>query len=368
MQAFRRFTLRVAAAICSVGLALTAAAAEEKVLNVYNWSDYIAKDTIANFEKKTGIKVNYDVFDSNEVLEGKLLSGSTGYDIVVPSGSFLERQITAGVFSKLDRSKLSNYGNLDKDLLQRVAGHDPGNEHAIPYLWGTTGIGYNIKKVAKAMPDAPVDSWDMVFNPDVVARFAGCGVSLLDAPTELYANLMNYLGRDPASEKKEDVKLFEQHMLKIRPHIKYFHSSKNINDLANGEICVSMGWSGDMLQARDRAAEAKQGVEVAYIIPKEGALIWFDTLAIPADAPHPNNAHLFLNYLMEPEVAAAVSNHVSYANINNASLAFVNDDVKSDPGIYPSAEVKAKLFPDKAHSPKFTRLLTRAWTKIKTGR
>lgn len=360
-----KYTL-VAAATGAL-LTISAAAEEEKVLNVYNWSDYIAEDSIANFEERTGIKVNYDVFDSNEVLEGKLLAGSTGYDIVVPSGSFLERQIQAGVFAELDKSKLENYGNLDEEILERVAAHDPENNHAIPYMWGTTGFGYNINKVTEAMPDAPVDSWDMLFNPDVVSKFKDCGVTLLDAPTEVFANLMGYLGRDPNSESKEDVKLFEEHMLKVRPYIKYFHSSQNINDLANGEICIAMGWSGDMLIARDRADEAEQGVELAYVIPKEGAVIWFDNLAIPSDAPHPENAHLFLDYIMEPEVVAAISNYVFYANANSASLPHVVDDVKTDAGIYPSDEVKAKLFPDLADSPKFTRLLTRAWTKIKTG-
>jgi len=342
-------------------------AAEEKVLNVYNWSDYIAEDTIANFEQQTGIKVNYDVFDSNEVLEAKLLAGNSGYDVVVPSAGFMERQIQAGVFAKLDKSQLKNYANLDKDILERVAAHDPGNEHSIPYMWGTTGFGYNINKVKEAMPDAPVDSWAMLFDPNVVSKLSSCGVTLLDAPTEIFANLMRYLGRDPNSEKKEDIDLFTEHMLKIRPYIKYFHSSQNINDLANGEICVAMGWSGDMLIARDRADEAKQGVEIAYVIPKEGAVMWFDNLAIPTDAPHPGNAHLFIDYIMEPKVAAAISNYVFYANGNSASLAYVEDDVKNDPGIYPSAEVKANLFPDLADSPKFTRLLTRAWTKVKTG-
>ena len=327
-----------------------------------------AEDTIANFEKKTGIKVNYDVFDSNEVLEAKLLAGSSGYDIVVPSAGFMERQIKAGVFAKLNKPKLANYGNLDKEILQRVGAHDPDNAHAVPYMWGTTGFGYNTKKVKAAMPDAPVDSWKLLFDPEVVSKVAGCGVTLLDAPTEVFANLMGYLGRDPNSEKKEDVKLFEEHMLKVRPHIKYFHSSQNINDLANGEICISMGWSGDMLQARDRADEAKQGVEIAYVIPKEGAVMWFDNLAIPSDAPHPENAHLFLDYMMEAKVIAAVSNYVFYANGNSASLPHVDEAVKTDPGIYPSAAVKAKLFPDLADSAKFTRLLTRAWTKIKTGK
>ena len=342
--------------------------AEEKILNVYNWSDYIAEDTVSNFEKKTGIKVNYDVFDSNEVLEGKLLSGSTGYDIVVPSGSFMERQIQAGVFGKLDKSKLGNYGNLDQEILERVGAHDPDNAHAIPYLWGTTGFGYNTKKIKQAMPDAPLDSWDMIFNPDVVANFKDCGVTLLDAPTEVFANLMGYLGRDPNSESRKDLKVFQEHMLKVRPYIKYFHSSQNINDLANGDICVAMGWSGDMLIARDRADEAEQGVEVAYVIPKEGALMWFDLMVIPSDAPHPENAHLFLDYIMEPEVVAAISNYVFYANANSAATAFVDGDVKDDPGIYPPFDVKEKLYPAPVYGPKFDRQLTRTWTRVKTGR
>lgn len=363
----RSLSRRLLVAAFGVSFAVGGFAAEEKVLNVYNWSDYIAEDTIANFEKRTGIKVNYDVFDSNEVLEAKLLAGNSGYDVVVPSAGFMERQIQAGVFAKLDKGKLKNYGNLDKDILERVAAHDPDNAHAIPYMWGTTGFGYNINKVKEVMPDAPVDSWAMLYDPDVLAKLQGCGVTLLDAPTEVFANLMRYLGRDPNSEKKEDVALFEEHMLKVRPYIKYFHSSQNINDLANGEICVAMGWSGDMLIARDRADEAGQGVEIAYVIPKEGAVMWFDNLAIPSDAPHPGNAHLFLDYIMEPKVAAAISNYVFYANANSASLPDVDEDVKTDPGIYPTDDVKANLFPDLADSPKFTRLLTRAWTKVKTG-
>ena len=343
------------------------ATAQEMVLNVYNWSDYIAEDTISNFEDRTGITVNYDVFDSNEVLEAKLLAGNSGYDVVVPAASFLERQITAGVFARLDRSRLSNYGNLDATILERVAAHDPGNEHAVPYMWGTTGFGYNVATVAAVMSDAPTSSWRMLFDPDVVAELADCGVTLLDAPTEVFANLMGYLGRDPNSESPEDVELFEEHLLKVRPHIRYFHSSQNINDLANGEICVAMGWSGDMLIARDRALEAGQGVEIAYTIPQEGAVIWFDNLAIPSDAPHPENAHLFLDYMMEAEVAAAISNYVFYANANSASLPYVDDEVKSDPSIYPSDAVKENLFADLADSPAFTRLLTRAWTRVKTG-
>ena len=364
----KKFVTTLAIAAVSLALSGAAQAAEEKVLNVYNWSDYIAEDTIAKFEKKTGIKVNYDVFDSNEVLEAKLLAGNSGYDIVVPSAGFLERQIQAGVFAKLDKARLKNYGNLDSEILGRLNDHDPGNSYAVPYMWGTTGFGYNVKKVKAVMPDAPTDSWAMVFDPKVVAKLKGCGVTLLDAPTEVFENLMAYLGRNPHSEKKADIDVFTEHMLKVRPSIRYFHSSQNINDLANGEICVAMGWSGDMLMARDRADEAKQGNALSYVIPKEGAVIWFDSLVIPSDAPHPGNALMFIDFIMEPKIMADISNYVFYANGNSASLAFVDEDVKTDPGIYPTAGVKSKLFPDLAKSPKFTRMLTRAWTRIKTGK
>jgi putrescine transport system substrate-binding protein len=354
-------------AICAL-VAGSAAAAEEKILNLYNWSDYIAKDTITNFEKRTGIDVTYDVFDSNEVLEAKLLTGSTGYDIVVPSAPFLERQIKAGVFAKLDRSKLSNFGNLDEEILERLEKHDPGNAYSIPYLWGTTGVGYDAKKITKLMPDAPVGSWDMIFKPEIAARFAGCGVTILDAPTEVFSSVMGYLGRDPNSEDRADLQAFEDLMLSIRPHIKYFHSSQYINDLASGEVCLVLGWSGDIFQARDRANEVGSGVEVAYFIPKEGAVMWFDQLAVPSDAPHVENAHLFLDYLMEPQVTADLTNAVRFASANKAALPLVKDEIKNDPAIYPPPEVKAKLFTDLAESARFTRLLTRSWTRIKTGK
>lgn len=358
--------------MAGIGLAVLVAgpalAAEEKVLNVYNWSDYIAEDTIAKFEAETGIKVNYDVFDSNEVLEGKLLTGSTGYDIVVPSASFIERQIKAGVFQKLDRSRLKNYGNLDKAILQRVGLHDPGNLHAIPYMWGTTGFGYNVKKVRQIMPNAPVDSWDMLFKPEIVSRLKDCGVTLLDAPTEVFESVRNYLGLDPNSQDAKDLKAAEELVTSVRPYIRYFHSSQNINDLANGDICIAMGWSGDILIARDRAEEAGQGVEIAYTIPKEGAVIWFDVMAIPAGAPHPENGHKFLDFIMRPEIVADISNYVFYANANAAATPFVDKEVTADPSIYPPPAVMAKLFPDLSTPAKFDRLQTRAWTRIKTGR
>jgi len=351
--------------------ATTAAApppAEEKVLHIYNWSDYIAEDTVPNFEKETGIKVTYDTFDSNEVLETKLLAGNTGYDVVVPSANFLERQIKAGVFMKLDKSKLPNLKNMDPDIMGRIAKHDPGNEHAIDWMWGTTGIGYNIDKVKAALgPNVKLDSWQVLLDPANAKKLAKCGITMLDAPSEVFDSVLISLGKDPNSESEDDLKAAAAALQKIRPYVKYLHSSQYIDDLANGEICLSLGWSGDVFIAKSRAEEAKKNVHLAYFIPKEGAIMWFDTLAIPADAKHPNNAHLFLDYVMRPKVIAAVSNVVKYANGNIASLPYVDDAVKNDPNIYPPPEMKAKLFPHLAESQEYSRLENRAWTTFKTG-
>lgn len=345
-----------------------AAAEEEKVLFVYNWSDYIADDTIAQFEAETGIKVTYDVFDSNEVLEAKLMAGNTGYDIVVPSLSFLARQIMAGVFQPLDITKLSNYGNLDDSLMQRIAASDPRNAHSVPYLWGTTGIGYNVGKVAEALgEDYEVTSWDLVFNPENAAKISGCGLALLDAPSEILPIALQYLGEDPNSFDEEVIKKAEALMLSIRPYVTYFHSSQYINDLANGDICVAVGWSGDVFQAADRASEADNGVEVDYVIPDEGAPMWFDMLAIPKDAKHPDNAHKFIDFLMRPAVIAEISNYVAYASGNAASLELVDEEVRDNPGVYPPPEVMEKLYPLKVLPPEVDRLYNRIWTTVRTG-
>ncbi len=356
------------AAPAAAATAAAPASTEEKVVNVFNWSDYIDPAMLEAFTAETGIKVNYDVFDSNEVLETKLLAGNTGYDVVVPSASFLERQIKAGVFAKLDRSKLSNWGNLDPEVLQRVALHDPGNEHSVNHMWGTDGIGYNEGKIKAIDPNAPVDSWAIVFDPKWAAKFKDCGISVLDAPSELVGVALAYLGKDPNSQSEADLKAAEDLLMKIRPYIRMIHSSNYIDALANGEICLAVGWSGDVLQARDRAAEAGQGNVIKYSVPKEGTIIWFDMFAIPADAKHPDNAHAFINFMMRPDVAAKNSNFINYATGNAAALALTDDAVKNDPGIYPSAEVKAKLFPDLAESPEFTRLLNRTWTRFTTGK
>jgi len=344
------------------------APAEEKVLNVYNWSDYIDPAVIEGFQKETGIRVSYDVFDSNEVLETKLLTGKSGYDVVVPSAYFLERQIQAGVFRKLDRAQLPNLGYVDERLQMSVASHDPRNEHGVIYMWGTTGIGFDADKVRAIMPDAPTDSWSLVLDPAIVSKFEDCGVSFLDDPTDMVGTVLLWLGKQPNSESEEDLKLAEEALLRIRPYIRTIHSSQYIEDLANGEICIAVGYSGDVLQARDRAAEAGKAIDIRYVIPREGALMWFDTLAIPADAAHPNNAHAFINYLLRPEVAAANSNYVNYATANTAALPLVNEELRNDAGIFPTPQVQERLQPNLAKSAGFTRSLNRAWTRFVTGR
>ncbi len=343
------------------------AAPEEKIVSVLNWSDYVGDTTNAEFTAKTGIKVTYDVFDSNEVLETRLLAGRSGYDVVVPTAPFLERQIKAGVFLPLDKSKLPNIKNMDPELMQRVAAHDPGNQHSLIYLWGTIGLGYNPEMVKKALGTDTIDSWTAILDPTNAAKLAKCGITMLDAPTDVFGSVAIYKGLDPNSEKPEDLKVVEDALMAIRPYIRYFHSSSYINDLASGEICVALGWSGDMLQARDRGAAAAKPVTIRYAIPKEGAINYFDMLAIPADAPHPDNAHAYLNYLMDPEVIAKVTNKTRFASGNAAALPFVADDIKNDPGIYPSAEVRARLHPDLVESQEFSRDLNRAWTRIRSG-
>lgn len=347
----------------------SAMAEEEKVLHVYNWSDYIAEDTVANFEKETGIKVVYDVFDSNEVLEAKLLAGNTGFDVVVPSSDFLARQIQAGVFKDLDKSKLPNLTNMDPDIMKLLRDKDPDNAHSIPYLGGTTGIGYNAKKVAEVMgPDFKMDSWDAVLKPENLSKLSKCGVSFLNAPTEIFATVLHYMGKDPNSTNPADYKAAGEVLAKLRPYITYFHSSQYINDLANGDICVSIGWSGDVMQASKRAVEAKNGVEVKYVVPKEGALVFYDMLAIPADAKHPENAHAFINYLMRPEVIAKISNFVSYASGNKASVPLVDESIRNNPNIYVKDDMKPKMFALKVLPQKVNREVTREWTKVKTGK
>ncbi len=345
-----------------------APAGAEQVVNVYNWSDYIDPEVIQGFEQATGIKVRYDVFDSNEVLETKLLTGNSGYDVVVPSAYFLQRQVQAGVFAPLDKSKLPGLVNSDPELAARAARHDPGNAHSVVYMCGTTGIGYDRAKVEAIMPDAPVDSWKLIFDPAVLAKFKDCGVSMLDDPTDMVGTALLYLGKDPNSESEADLKAAEDLLLQIRPYLRTIHSSQYIDQLANGELCIVVGYSGDVLQARDRAEEAGKPLDIGYSIPQEGALMWFDTLAIPADAAHKDAAHQFIEYLLQPAVAAKNSDFVNYANANKAATPLVNADLRNDTNIYPTPEVAARLQPSLAKSAEFTRALNRSWTRFVTGR
>ncbi|RWM21811.1 MAG: polyamine ABC transporter substrate-binding protein [Mesorhizobium sp.] len=341
--------------------------AQDRIVNVYNWSDYIDSSIIEDFTKETGIKVTYDTFDSNELLETKLLAGGSGYDVVVPTANFLARQIQAGVFQKLDKSKLPNISNMWDIVSERTAKYDPGNEYSINYMWGTVGLGYNVKKVQEALGTDKIDSWDVFFNPEKLAKLKDCGVYVLDSPSDILPNAFKYLGIDPETTSPDDFAKAEELMLKIRPYIRKFHSSEYINALANGDICLAVGWSGDVFQARDRATEANRGVEIAYSVPKEGAEMWFDQMAIPADAPHVAEAHEFLNYMMKPEVIAKSSNYVFYANGNKASQQFVDKEILEDPAIYPDEATLAKLFTIAPYDSKTQRVVTRTWTKIVTG-
>ena len=355
-------------ALSLMGAMAGAAQADNKVLHVYNWSDYIAPDTIANFEKESGIKVVYDVFDSNETLEAKLLAGKSGYDIVVPSNNFLAKQIKAGVYQELDKSKLSNYDNLNKSLLKAVSVSDPDNKHAFPYMWGSMGIGYNPEKVKAALGVDKIDSWDVLMKPENIAKLKSCGVSFLDSPTEMLPVALHYLGLPTDTTKKADLKQAEDLFMKIRPSIGYFHSSKYISDLANGNICVAVGYSGDIEQAKTRAAEAGGKVKIAYDIPKEGAGSFFDMVAIPKDAENVEAAYAFMNYLLKPDVMAAITNSVRFPNGNEKATALVDKDITSDPGIYPPADVQAKLYAIADLPAATQREMTRSWTKIKSGK
>jgi putrescine transport system substrate-binding protein len=338
-----------------------------KVLNLYIWSDYLAADTLSNFEKQTGIKVHVSYFDTNETLETKLLAGSSGYDVVVPTASYFERQIKAGVYLTLDKSKLPNLKNMDPQLMAKVALHDPGNAHGIIYTWGTNGIGFNEKMVRELMPDAPLDSWRMVFDPAVASKVAKCGISVLDSPAEMLRAVYSYLGKDPNSQNPDDLLQAEGVLTKIRPYIRNINSSEYIEALANGDLCIAVGYNGDVLQARDRAHDANKGIEIKYAVPKEGSILWFDMLAIPKDAPDPDSAYAYLNYIMTPQVIADISNFKRYANANTASQPLLLPSVRDDPAIYPPPEQRQKLAVQLADSTDQTRAITRVWQKFKTG-
>ena len=365
-----RRLLTIAALLAVVCIICSARSpAQERVVNVYNWSDYIDAAVLDEFTRETGIKVRYDTFDANETLETKLLAGNSGYDVVVPTGYFLQRQIKAGVFQKLDKRKLPNLVNVWPAIAKRLAVYDPGNQYAVNYMWGTTGIGFNVKAVKERLGEsATIDSWDLVFRPELISRFKDCGIYMLDSADDIMPAALHYLGLNPNSTEPADLDRAAGLVNKIRPAVRKFHSSEYINALAGGEICLVVGWSGDIKQARNRAIEAKNGVNIGYVIPKEGAQMWFDNIAIPRDAPHPDAAHAFINFLLNPEVAARNSNFVAYANGNLASQKFIDKSVLDDPGVYPPPETMDNLYTIQARGPREQRLINRLWTRIKTGR
>jgi putrescine transport system substrate-binding protein len=340
----------------------------DRIVNFYNWSDYIDPAVLEDFTKETGIKVKYDTFDSNDILETKLLAGRTGYDLVVPTAYFLERQIKAGVFQKLDKSKLPNLVNAWDEIAKRLASYDPGNQYAVNYMWGTTGIGFNVKKAREILGDAKVDSWDIIFKPEMLAKFKDCGVHVLDASDDVFAAALSYLKLDPNTKDQAELEKATDLLMKIRPFVRKFHSSEYLNALASGEICLVLGYSGDIKQAQKRAAEAKNGVEIGYAIPKEGAQLWFDNLVIPKDARNVAEAHALINYLLKPEVAAKNSNLVSYANGNAASRPFIDKAILDDKTIYPDEAAMKTFYTIMAHDQKTQRLINRLWTKVKTGK
>ncbi|MFK8330187.1 polyamine ABC transporter substrate-binding protein [Pseudomonas sp. BJa5] len=355
-------------ASATLALLVSAAAQAQPSVSVYNWTDYIGDTTLADFQGSTGIKVIYDVFDSNETLEGKLLAGRTGYDVVVPSNHFLARQVDAGAFLKLDRAQLPNWKNLDPLLLKALEENDAGNQHSVPYLWGTNGIGYNVDKVKQVLGIDRIDSWAVMFEPENLKKLSQCGVSFMDSPDELFPAVLNYMGMDPRSSNPEDYKKAEAKLLTLRPYITYFHSSKYVSDLANGDICVAFGYSGDVFQAANRAKEANNGVNVAYSIPKEGSNLWFDLLAIPADASNPQQAYAFINYLLDPKVIAKVSATVGYANANPAAKQYMDAELVDNPEVYPPQAVLDKLYVSNTPTPAIMRVMTRSWSKVKSNK
>lgn len=359
--------LKICLPLAAVAVMAAGVSVAEEV-RVYNWSDYIDEALLEKFETETGIELTYDVFDSNEVLETKMLAGGSGYDVVVPSGTFLQRQITAGAFQKLDFAKLTNSANLWDVIQNRTEQYDPDNAYSVNYMWGTTGLGVNVGRVAEVLgDDAPIGSLELVFNPANMEKLAECGVHFLDAPGEMIPAVLKYMGEDPDSHDPDVLRKAEPVLAAVRPYIRKFHSSEYINALANGDICVAFGWSGDILQARDRAAEADNGVEIAYNAPVEGALMWFDQMAIPVDAPNPDAAHVFLNFILDAQNMADASNYVYFANGNLASQSLLVEDVIGDPAIYPDAATLENLYTTSPYDAKVQRVVTRMWTKVKSG-
>ena len=349
-------------------VAPVAAGAEEKILNVYNWPDYIAKDMVANFEKETGIKVNYQTFENNEVLQAKLVAGNTGYDIVVPGAVFAKPQIDAGLLQKLDKSKITNYANLDKSLMGKLAAVDPGNAYLVPWAWSFTTVGINKAKVAKALGATPMpaNAWELVFNPTYTSKLKSCGIAFLDSPTEVLPPAMHFLGKNAYSNDPADHKAAGDLLAKVRPDVRLF-SSTMIDDLAGGKACVALGWAGDINIARGRAIENKNGNEVEALLPATGGLIFFDNLAIPKDAKHPNNAHAFINYFLRPEVSSALTNELGYPTANKASLASVTPEIAKDQAVFPDAANLEKMVAPSSFSNEARQSMGQVFTLFKKG-
>lgn len=340
---------------------------EANVLNIYNWADYVAEDTIANFEREYGIKINYDVYDTLEIVEAKLLAGSSGYDVVLHASTMGARMIPVGVFQPLDRNQLNLWSNLDPWVLSLVDELDPGNLYGVPYLWGNDGYAINVDMIRERMPDAPLGSAAMLFDPDVVSRFADCGVTFLDSPGDMISMALQYLGYDLNSLDPGELAEAEAQLKKVKPYVRYFHSLRWMTDMPSGEVCLSAAWNGNYGLALDRAREVGADVNIAYYASKEGTQVWFDIWYVPADAPHPHNAHLFLNYLLRPEVIGAISNYTHYANANTAAFPFVREDIINDSAIYPSQEEREGWPIGYAFGPKEERIKTRIWSRVKTG-
>ncbi|MDX2423773.1 MAG: polyamine ABC transporter substrate-binding protein [Amphritea sp.] len=352
--------------IATLSLLMSPLLAQAETLNVFNWYDYLPQESITQFQEKYGIDVNYDVYESNEMLEAKLMTGKSGYDVVVPSGSFLERQQASGIYLPIDKSKIENYPNLNTKLLKKVAEYDPGNQYGVPYAWGTIGIGYNVEMLKERLGDMPINSLDLLFNPEYTRKLEDCGIAAIDSPAEVMAILFNYLGLDPNSEKSADLKKAAAAFKQVRGNYKYFNTGNYLSDLASGDICIALGYNGGVLQAKFQAAE--NGRVIEYAIPKEGTAIWFDLMAIPADAPNPEAAHKFISHILDPQVGAGISNLVYYAVPNTKAPQFINKEIIENPSIYPSEEVIDTLFIQRMHTAKFDRILNRAWTNIKAER
>lgn len=363
----RRLSAVLGLSVLLLATAVSLAAAEDKLVRIFNWSNYIDSTVLAEFEKSSGIKVVYDTYDTNEILETKLLAGKTGYDLVFPTGNFLARQISAGIFRPLDRSKITNWDKLDPAIMKLVAQYDPGNVHGIPYMWGTSGLAYNVDKIKERMPDAPVDSWRMLFDPEVVKKFADCGVFVLNSPDDVIPTALRFLGENPDSKDPAVIEKTLPLLMSIRPYIRKFQSEL-IDGLASGDICLALVYSGDAMQAAAAAKEAGSGVKVAYTIPKEGALMWFDMMAIPKDAPHPDAAHAFINFILQPQIIARNSNETRYANAVPASKPYLDPEIVNNPAILPPAAVLETLYVSTPTEQKLQRVVTGLWSKVRTGK